>query len=272
MCDSILTKLKNNGISNPEYSDTDSIHCNDEQFKEWVKNHNEITNHWPELEELMPEYKTHRLYEEGTKVFGSFDDELGEVSSKNFVKLFGEKPKNSDICLDNEIILGNKLYCIYNEEAYDKYVANGKFNEKAYKALKDNGFLKVSAAGVDLFKYWFINDLDELKNFAASKKVKFVEMLESIMVGEYPEEIINKFVYRYDPVKTFKNTHTKGYSIMIREIFKRNVIQNDSAEHSTIQINVDLKIMKSCDFIGTEEDKILMESMELMKKNNKNNK
>jgi len=58
------------------YTDTDSYKMTKSMFKEWVDKVKDINvPHWKEIEEIDPRYKTAKIYNEGFKVFGSFEDE-----------------------------------------------------------------------------------------------------------------------------------------------------------------------------------------------------
>ena len=80
------------GFANSLYTDTDSNLLTLKHFNELKLNlQNWIVPHSPKVEEFDPRYKTHRMYEEDSKVFGSFEID----------------------CVGTEvIILGNKFYCI----------------------------------------------------------------------------------------------------------------------------------------------------------------
>jgi hypothetical protein len=58
------------------YTDTDSNKLRKEDFDEWKKYAtNQTVPHWKEVEEYDERYKTHKMYEENSKVFGSYDEE-----------------------------------------------------------------------------------------------------------------------------------------------------------------------------------------------------
>jgi len=244
MNDTILFNLP--GGAQFDYSDTDSMHCSEEVFKSWVEMVNEkniLVPHWPELEQIFPEYATHKIYEPSSKVFLSFENEL---SSK----------------INREIILGNKLYMCYNQEWYDEQIkTHGKviLNDDA----KD--FCKVSSAGINFGSYWVVNDLAGLIAFTGVNPKESIRMLSA---GEISEEDVRPFCYRNDPRRAYQECFKYGYVALVREVFTRNIKEDaeKGIKSSTIAINVDLKLMKRIDYIDSEDDKLMME--EITKKGN----
>lgn len=65
------------GLSKCVYTDTDACKVRYTDFVEWQKwATTQTVKHWEEVEQYDPRYKTHKLYEPGSKVFGSFENEL----------------------------------------------------------------------------------------------------------------------------------------------------------------------------------------------------
>jgi len=86
-------------VPNYYYTDTDSMHCDYEEFVEWQKYATKtIVPHHKEIEEIDPKYKTFMLYDPRGKVFGGFDEELAD--------------KN----VNTVIMCGKKQYIYYNSE------------------------------------------------------------------------------------------------------------------------------------------------------------
>jgi len=252
MNESILFKL---GGEQFDYSDTDSCHINEEQFNNWTKWINEenvLVDTWDEIRELMPIYKTHKIYEPNSKVFGSFENEL---------------PKS----FNHEIILGNKLYLCYDKEEYDNCENNNSIKKVSSSGKK---VYKVSSAGINFNSYWVVADYNGLFNYINKKfGQKFIErgeiitnadVIEIVNNGEVTEEEVKEFVYRNNPRRAFLETLKYGFIVLIREVFKRNIKQNqiNGTASSTISINVDMKIMKRNDFIDSEDDKQMMEEID----------
>ena len=243
-----------------DYSDTDSMHCSEEVYDAWVKKVNDeniLVPHWPELEEWFPEYKIHKLIESNSKVFLSFENELAP-------------------CINREIILGNKLYICYNEEWYNEQIA------KHGKVILDDStkeFCKVSSAGVNFNNYWVISNFNGLVMYSESKNDEIYSKLtaentvfemkkspdqraiERLNNGVLDEMEVKEFCYRNDPRRSFLECYEKGFIVLVREVFTRNVKENIDLgiKSSTVSVNVDMKLMKKIDFIDSKEDEAMME-------------
>lgn len=86
------------------YTDTDSCKIRKTSFEDWIKYaENEPVPHWPLVEEYDNRYKTHKLYNPDTKVFGSFENEYADsnyynafIAKKSYLSL----AKNKDGSID----------------------------------------------------------------------------------------------------------------------------------------------------------------------------
>ena len=67
------------GLDKCLYMDTDALKFRKSDLAEWqLKKGNEIVNHWEDVEEIDSRYKTHILFNENSKVFGSLENELSK--------------------------------------------------------------------------------------------------------------------------------------------------------------------------------------------------
>jgi len=65
------------GLNRCLYMDTDALKFRKSDIEKWQKlNGNQIVPHWRELETIDERYKTHILFNENSKVFGSLENEL----------------------------------------------------------------------------------------------------------------------------------------------------------------------------------------------------
>jgi hypothetical protein len=72
------------GLANCIYTDTDAIKMTYENHLKWKKNiddNNIQVPHWKEIEDIDPKYKNHKIFEENSKVYGSYDDEYAKILS-----------------------------------------------------------------------------------------------------------------------------------------------------------------------------------------------
>jgi hypothetical protein len=70
------------------YTDTDASKFRYKDFinwKKWVDDKNIQVPHWPEVEAFDERYKNHKIYDENSKVFGSFEDELEDAIGDDYL-------------------------------------------------------------------------------------------------------------------------------------------------------------------------------------------
>lgn len=75
------------GLDELLYTDTDASKFRYKKFiewKQWVDDKNIQVPHWKEVELIDERYKNHKIYETGSKVFGSFEDELEESIGEKY--------------------------------------------------------------------------------------------------------------------------------------------------------------------------------------------
>jgi len=76
------------GKSRLLYTDTDASKFRYKHFikwKKWVDDRNIQVPHWEEVEAVDKRYKNHKIFENGSKVFGSFEDELEDYVGDEYV-------------------------------------------------------------------------------------------------------------------------------------------------------------------------------------------
>jgi hypothetical protein len=76
------------GLKDLVYTDTDASKMRYTAFlewKEWIDKNNIQVPHWKEVEEVDERYKNHKVYDPNSKVFGSFEDELEEMTGDKYV-------------------------------------------------------------------------------------------------------------------------------------------------------------------------------------------
>ena len=76
------------GLDELLYTDTDASKFRYSKFlqwKQWIDNENIQVPHWKEVELVDERYKNHKIYDEHSKVFGSFEDELSGMVGDKYV-------------------------------------------------------------------------------------------------------------------------------------------------------------------------------------------
>jgi len=127
------------------YTDTDSNKLRYNDFIEWSKYaENSPVPHWEEVEEFDERYKNHTLYNEKSKVFGSFENEYKKDNytlsyfeqKKVYLCIDKENPKNASFHFKgvskNDMILPEDYKKTNNNEL------SILFNEGEYPRIKDN--------------------------------------------------------------------------------------------------------------------------------------
>jgi hypothetical protein len=94
------------GLKDLLYTDTDAGKFRDKHMKRFLEHSNKtIVPHWKEIEKIDPRYKTHKLYDPNSKVFGSFENELSD---------------NNYFCC-----VQKKAWCVYNDDKLVKWGFKG---------------------------------------------------------------------------------------------------------------------------------------------------
>lgn len=84
------------GLDKLIYTDTDATKLKVSDATEWEQYATNTTvPHFEEVEAIDPRYKTHMLYDETSKVFGSFEDEMEKINKNNGLVVFSCLQKKS---------------------------------------------------------------------------------------------------------------------------------------------------------------------------------
>lgn len=192
MYDHIFSKI---GLDKLIYTDTDSCKIRYTDFQKWFDDYGnkQIVPHWDEIEKIDPRYKTHKLFEHNSKVFGSLEDELEAdnninifVAKKNYVSLSIDKDnkekKKSHFCFKgiskNDILLDlneNFIELHYYLKSSLKYKKIGDIliDNKTKKIVKENDIdlniyrLKVIIPKTDIknaYKYYTNDKVEKIKD------------------------------------------------------------------------------------------------------------
>ncbi len=114
------------GLKNLLYTDTDAAKLRYKHLLHWVKKYagNRIVPHWKYIETIDERYKTHKLYEQDSKVFGSFEEEL--------------PPENI-----GGIFTNKKCWHVYcKDKSKNKFGFKGISKKDVYLQNLDHDFLK----------------------------------------------------------------------------------------------------------------------------------
>jgi hypothetical protein len=185
------------GLDKLLYTDTDATKFRYDDFlkwKEWVEKENIIVLHWTEVEKKDPRYKTHLIYQKGSKVFGSFEDELEKMNGENYI-----------------------FYCL--EKKSWLYGVDGKTKFR-FKGVNENSIiLNMSEDFIDNKTIKHKNGMKEIKYFIKE---------------DTEEKVYNYFVNSNDTVKNksidfFEKIYTEKEAYIICNVFRKivkNTLQN----------------------------------------------
>lgn len=188
------------GLDQLLYTDTDASKFRYSRFLEWKKEIDEkniIVPHWVDVETIDPRYKTHKIYESGSKVFGSFEDELEDAVGEKYTFYCVEK----------------KSWC---------YTVDGK-SKFRFKGL--NG----SAINIDLTER-FINEVI-IKHKASEKRSAWeetkykIEDGSEIEVYQYAVNNKAKSIEEDGADKFFEKLYTEGDAYVLCSSF-RKIVKN----------------------------------------------
>jgi hypothetical protein len=140
MFETVYSKI---GLDKLLYTDTDSTTIKYTDFINFKNNNNILVPHWEEIEKIDERYKTHRLFEENSKVFGSLEDELKNIKGDNYTYYLLQKKtylytNNNDTKWRFKGINPNNILINNNEEFIIK--KNNKYKIDKSKLLEVNNY------------------------------------------------------------------------------------------------------------------------------------
>lgn len=208
------------GLNNLLYTDTDASKFRYRDFinwKKWIDENNVKVPHWPEVEEIDARYKTHKIFDENSKVFGSFEDELAEMQGDEYI-----------------------FYCL--EKKSWLYGADKKTKFK-FKGINDNS--KLLTLEEDFIKFKLINhknDVQEVKYYLDDDTKKIMNFYENT----------NGLSHEKNAIEFFEKVYSEGEAFVLCSSFrkivknsKRNVEVDDTEKYNnlfnSIQVNYNIK-------------------------------
>ena len=211
------------GLDKCLYMDTDALKFRKSDLIDFQnKKGNQIVNHWEDVELIDPRYKTHKIYDPNSKVFGSLENELSENN------LF--------------YALQKKFWLVANvKDGEVKYI------KTRYKGINPSSLLLENNCNI------FDNKKEKnILNIQGLKLFDWIQNNQNLIIGSdfgYNEGFLGQ------QIKLFETLYTEKQIIVLVENMRR-VVKNslrsvdlDEKEryniyNNTVQINYMLKTIK----------------------------
>ena len=189
-------------FENMYYTDTDSCKMDEEGFKVWSKYASkQIVPHWEAIEEYDERFKTHKMYNPKTKVFGSYENEYDGC------------PMNVHYFMQKKMYLStNKEYNLMTEKERKEYLTENKIDEKK--------LIKMSAKGISSDNV-IIKDLDSVEDLSN-------EELCEIFNAKDSKRIRDNYMEFFETLYTKKTANVLCFSMQRKSgNTKKGVIYGD---------------------------------------------
>jgi hypothetical protein len=188
------------------YTDTDASKFRYSDFikwKSWIDTNNVLVPHWEEVEEKDPRYKTHKIYDASSKVFGSFEDELENYIGSDYL-----------------------FYCLEKKSWLYAYKKDGKWKAK-YRFKGLNG----SAQLLSLDEPFIENRI--VKHKATDERgyweeIKYSVKAESeIEVYRFYEAHKQNNIENGNEIKFYEQVYSTGIAYIMNSSF-RKIVKNSA--------------------------------------------
>ena len=189
------------GLKELLYTDTDASKFRYKKFiewKNWVDNENVRVPHWEEVELIDERYKTHKIYETGSKVFGSFEDELEDMVGEKY----------TFYCLE-------KKSWLYDVDGHSKF---------RFKGL--NGAARMLTLEEDFIGKKIIKHKATDKKEACEEVKYYVKGCEED-IHNYYQENRNTAIESGNEVKFFEQIYATGEAYVLCNSF-RKIVKNSA--------------------------------------------
>jgi hypothetical protein len=231
------------GLNKLLYTDTDSTKLKYSDFitwKKWIDDNNITVPHWKEVEFYDNKYASHKIYEHGSKVFGSFEDEFDDMQGGEYT-----------------------FYCLQKKSWLYACKNNDKFKTKMrFKGLGQNTLMLALDEP-------FIDNSKIIKHRAKKNSPAWDETIYNIkknscdQVYIYFNENKNKYFgvgdsneHAYNQLAFFDKLYNDGSAYVLVQTFnklyrKNNIQLTHTMKHITIKNNLtnDDETNDDCDLV-----------------------
>jgi len=188
------------GLKELLYTDTDASKFRYKKFlewKDWVDKENIQVPHWKEVELIDDRYKNHKIYESGSKVFGSFEDELEDSVGTDY----------AFYCLEK------KSWC---------YAVDGKAKFR-FKGL--NGKALILSLGEDFIERKTINHKSKDGKDAWQETKMMIKKDSDLQVYNYAMDNKHLEIENKNELKFFEQIYSTGEAYLLCNSF-RKIVKN----------------------------------------------
>lgn len=218
------------GLNKLIYTDTDATKIKHTDFlvwKKWVDDNNIIVPHWKEVEDYEPKYATHKIYDDNSKVFGSFEDELKDMIGDKYIFY----------CLEKKAW----LYACSSNNTWDTKMRFKGLNEKALLLDLTEPFIKTR-----LINHRPKNDVS-----AWTETCYEIEDNMEEDVYNFYNENKHKYLTKDNQISFFKQLYETGQAYVLVQSFDKIVKNNykhvdindkDKYNSHTNEIQLDISI------------------------------
>jgi hypothetical protein len=197
------------GLNNLVYTDTDASkfrYTALEGWNNWIVENNVQVPHWKEVEEIDPRYKNHLIYQHGSKVFGSFEDELEEMKGDKY-----------------------RFYCVEKKSwSYEVLNEDGSYAEENGKDLVKFKFKGINGKAIiiNLDEPFIKRQLIKKRDGTTETKFRFEDDTEE-EVYEYCETNKHLAIEKGNVGKFFDRLFDTGEAYVISNSF-RKIVKNSA--------------------------------------------
>jgi hypothetical protein len=189
------------GLKELLYTDTDASKFRHKKFiewKNWVDEENVCVPHWEEVELIDDRYKTHKIYETGSKVFGSFEDELEDMVGEKYT-----------------------FYCLEKKSWLYDIDGHSKFRFKGLNGAARMLTLKEDFIGSKIIKHKATDKKE------ACEETKYYIKSREEDIHNYYQENKNTAIECGNEVKFFEQIYTTGEAYVLCNSF-RKIVKNSA--------------------------------------------
>ncbi len=230
------------------YTDTDSLKIRYDDFVGWCKTYGKktIVPHWPEIEQYDARYKTHPLYCEVSKVFGSFENEYKNtnylnyhITKKTYLAIADEEKHEDKYKMSLKGISGRDIFI--------------KIRDGRYYYTKNNEEIEIYTSYDDIFAQYCDENATFIENATDKEINESMEEFQEKIQQQQLHEIYNEAdKIKDNPIELFEQLYTENKATILTLTFIRDIKNDNSGNvriaHRFKNLNIDKNIKKEKEY------------------------